>query len=359
MRRATGAGAALALLLGAVVGVSIASAAVPSRQQPAAHAGSDGQAGTDRGDRVRAGIGMTVPWAVGGPRIEPNGELIEYPGQWPTLPVSYLRLWDTRTAWLNIEPADDLWDFSRLDAFVALAEAKGVREVNMVLSGTPRWAAAQVRPTDAPWLGPGSASPPRSMDEWTEFVRTVADRYRGRIDSYSIWNEPNNPVFWSGTPTEWAGMVAAAADVISQVDPQATITASGFALDTVTDVDRALPWLEALAARRSKIDVLSFHWYPVPRQIPVLHRAIDALRDACEGLGLPTELWITEANAWGGSALKPAEQRAAVSSLVDQAARAGVDRIYWYAWLDIPPRALMPFQPGTPAARELARIYRR
>ena len=29
------------------------------------------------------------------------------------------------------------------------------------------------------------------LDAWREYVRTVADRYRGRIRYWEVWNEPD------------------------------------------------------------------------------------------------------------------------------------------------------------------------
>jgi len=154
---------------------------------------------------------------VGGPRIEPDGRLVQFPGDWPEQRVDGLRLWDTRTAWLNLEPVDDGWEFAHLDALVAKAEGRGVTRITLVLAGTPRWAATRVSDADAPWLGPGSAAPPRDIAQWQEFTAKVAERYRGRIDAYEVWNEPLSAEFFNGTPEEWAlSGIGAAAEIRRQ-----------------------------------------------------------------------------------------------------------------------------------------------
>jgi len=211
------------------------------------------------------GVSLNIPWAVGGPRIEPDGRLVLFPGDWPEQRVDGLRLWDTRTAWLNLEPVDDGWEFAHLDALVAKAEGRGVTRITLVLAGTPRWAATRVSDADAPWLGPGSAAPPRDIAQWQEFTATVAERYRGRIDAYEVWNEPLSAEFFNGTPEEWALLVATAAAEIRRQDPAADILASGFVLNSAADLADLGPWLSALAgsgAVQLGLTGLSVHWYP-------------------------------------------------------------------------------------------------
>jgi len=301
------------------------------------------------------GAWMNVPWAVGGPRIEPDGSLRAFPGDWPDLPVTGLRLWDTRTAWLNLEPADDDWRMAHLDALVAKAEARGVSHLTLVLAGTPRWAAARVSPGEAPWLGPGSASPPRDLGQWRQFVRTVASRYAGRIDAYQVWNEPTDRTFFTGTPTQWAELVAAAALEVRAADPAARLIASGIPMNTVADLDRSKPWLAALAASDARVDALAVHWYPRTwRQLRGLAQLAGRFRARSRALGLPGALWVTEANARVSRRFTQEIQSLVISTLIDQAQRARTESLIWYAWLDLPTR-LMPIHRGTPAARAIAK----
>lgn len=301
-----------------------------------------------RDDRIVTGL--TVPWAIGGERIEADGRRGWFPGEWPTIPFSSLRLWDTRTAWLNIEPADDQWDFRGLDAFVAKAQSRGVRDISLVLAGTPRWAAAQRRPTDAPWLGPGSASPARDLAEWTEFVATVAQRYRGRITSYEILNEPNDVVFWSGTRRQWAQHVRAAASAIRTADPDVVLVASGFAVRRPEDVAGLRPWTDLL--RGVDLDAISVHWYPkAGTDLARTREVASGAAVLARASGLPSGVWITETNVRGGARLSAAAQRAAVDTMTASAAAGGATRLNWYAWTDLTRPDLMLLYPGTPAAR--------
>lgn len=302
------------------------------------------------------GLSMHVPWALGGPRIEPDGRLVEHRGDWPDLPVTGLRLWDTRTAWLNLEPADDQWQFAHLDALLAKARSEGVTRITLVLGGTPRWAAARVAPTDAPWLGPGSASPPRDLRSWQQYVGLIAARYAGQINTYEILNEPLSPAFFNGTPAEWAQLVTVAAREIHTHDPAADIVASGFILHSHSDLVDTRPWLAALARESGgelPLTGLSIHWYPNSwSAIAGLGRLAARFRAEAATLGLPRRIIVTEANALATRGFPGPHTARAVTGLMAQARLADIDELTWYAWLDLP-SPTMPLHTGTPAALTL------
>lgn len=306
MNRCVGALLSSTLVCGALLGAPVAAA-------------QEQESGLD--------VGWHVPWALGGPRVAEDGSVYQHPGEWPDFEVRSLRLWDTRTAWLNLQPTSDGYDFSNLDAQLDNARARGVEHVTLVLAGTPRWAARVEAPTDAPWLGPGSASPPRSLETWTDFVSTVVDRYAGRIDAYELGNEPNLRMFWNGDYNQLGAVVNAAAQVIRRHDPSATVVAPAPLISELRDTTEARHVWGAIDP--DAVDVLAFHFYPArPGTIRSLPSIIRWLRAAARETGfVDTPLWITEANP--GAATDSQHLRA----LQEEALVAGVDRLYWYAWM--------------------------
>lgn len=301
-------------------------------------------------------VGLTVPWAVGGTRIERGGTTADFAGEWPTIPFDAVRLWDSRTAWLNLEPTRGQWDFTRLDAFVAKAQENGIHDLTLVLGGTPRWAASTVQETDAPWMGPGSASMPADLDDWRRFVSTVAERYRGRITAYEIGNEPNLRAFWSGTPEQWGTYVEAAVAALDAADPRATIVVAGPSLRTAADAGSLRTWLAAVEPRQG-IDAVGIHPYPDVAGMAQVGEGVAQARRTLDDLGWNgTPIWATEVNVRGGAALAPDAQREAVIQVSRDLADAGAQRLYWYAWTDLGPADLIALQPGTPGARGLAEV---
>lgn len=288
-------------------------------------------------DADRAAVGWHVPWAIGGPRLASDGSVYQHPGEWPDFPVSSIRLWDTRTAWLNLQPRPDRFDFANLDAHLDRAQQAGVRHVTLVLAGTPRWAAMTESATDAPWLGPGSASPPVHMHVWEKYVAEVATRYRGRIEAYEIWNEPNATMFWTGNFAQLGEMVTTAADIIRRADSGATIVAPGPLITHLSDVDDAAGVWSTIAD--SSIDALSFHFYPrTPGDIADLPLIVRKLRAVAreQGMGhLP--LWMTEVNPG------PRASASHAASIVYLANRVRLPRLYWYAWMAEGPPNLWRF----------------
>lgn len=304
-------------------------------------------------------LGLNIPWAVGGPRIERDGTLKVNGGDWPTVPFRAVRLWDTRTAWLNLEPANGQFAFDQLDALVQKAQANGISDITLVLGGTPQWAASSVQDTDASWLGPGSASMPSDLAEWTGFVTTVAQRYAGRITSYEIGNEPNLRTFWSGTGEQYAQFVTSAASAIRAADPGATVLANAGLVRSKFDVPTLAKWLAPLGSAVSShlLDALSLHYYPQAAQLDDASAILKAMKGslAQNGAGaLP--VWMTEINVRNAPSLSSAAQAAAVQALGRTTVSAGFDRLYWYAWTDLGADDFVPFQPSSSGATALVAL---
>lgn len=302
-------------------------------------------------------VGLHVPWAAGGPRIERDGTLRQHPGEWPNIPVRALRLWDTRTAWLNLEPAQDRWAFGHLDAQLAIARRHSVDDITLVLWGTPSWAASSLDEADAGWLGPGAASPPRSMSDWRDFVAEVASRYRGVITAYEIGNEPDDAKFWRGTAEQLRTMVAVAGRTIREIDPEATVVVPAEVMSLERKAGaagRGRPASVRPPLWAADVDALAFHWYPRTSTPPSRLRAVVAglrRQETAAGLGgMP--LWLTEVN-YRGTRVGPSRERELVRQTNDLVRRLDLRRVYWYAWTDLGPLDLLQLQPGSAAAEAL------
>jgi hypothetical protein len=77
--------------------------------------------------------------------------------------------------------AHPVYDFSRIDALQQDAADRGI-ELQLTVAGpAPSWATKNHRAgPDAPDAG-----------KYAAFVRAVVTHFKGRVDRYSIWNEPN------------------------------------------------------------------------------------------------------------------------------------------------------------------------
>lgn len=83
------------------------------------------------------------------------------------------------------KPATIQYDFGNIDALVDNAAEHGMR-VHLSLTGpAPRWAnSRRAQPQRGAWYKPNAT-------EYGRWASVVAEHFRGRVDRYSIWNEPN------------------------------------------------------------------------------------------------------------------------------------------------------------------------
>lgn len=283
---------------------------------------------------------------------------------WPTSPIGSLRLWDTNTAWSQVEKQPGVYDWTSLDKAVTAAQ-ENKASVLLVLGSTPTWAASKQKPGyDYPV--PGAASMPRSIAWWDRWVTAVVTRYKGRIDAYQIWNEASLLNFWNGTPAQMADLTSRAYKIIKSVDPKARVVAASTTTRLEGSYQRFFPpYLAALKARKWPVDVFSGHFYPTakgtPRDRVTLIQKVQAdLKKA----GAPVKpLWDTESNfGLAGLGFKKVDFTGAVAAAVYAAAmmdslRTGVSRAYWYVWT--PPYDLLGVQmdTGQPAATALKSLY--
>ena len=89
-----------------------------------------------------------------------------------------------------------------------------------VMRGQPirRAAGAPIAPPRglyAPVFADGSDDPApgkaiNGANVWARFVATAVARYRGRVDAWEVWNEPDFSQFWSGSVADYARLLKVA-----------------------------------------------------------------------------------------------------------------------------------------------------
>lgn len=269
---------------------------------------------------------------------------LQTPTVWPQAAIGSLRLWDSGVRWADVTPRRDRWDFDKLDAYVELAEAHGASVV-YTLGSTPRWASA--RPDEAGPYGPGCAAEPADMADWVEYVQRVVSRYRGRIATYEVWNEPyfsdfprdrGQPTFFSGNVAQMLEMTRAVRQAIDRSDPGARLATPGF----VNGSHRLDLFLTRGGA--SLVDLIAYHFYASDAQQFVDQvaevRALMARREVSHLQLWNTECGVERAAVKAGAApAMDASDAAADALAADRVAQfvilgaaTGLDRFYYYAW---------------------------
>lgn len=263
----------------------------------------------------------------------------------PGVPASYIRLWDMKTAWRDINPSAGVFDFSILDQRVAQTEAAGAKPL-VVLGLTPTWAAKDPSAGDPRW-GAGTASPPSNPDTYTAYVTAIMQRYGARIGAVEVWNEANLQTFWTGTPAEMADLTARAYKAIKAISPNTQVIAASTTTRLASSVAAFFgPYSAALKSIGYPLDAWTIHTYPAGNQGPS-----DRYQDVLEWRGvlidatkndqaaLNKQVWDTEINyGLAGPGPIPHTDFDANTSgqyvartFVDSV-RLGVDSTFWYMW---------------------------
>jgi Glycosyl hydrolases family 39 len=245
---------------------------------------------------------------------------------WPSVPFGAIRLWDTRTTWKQLEPRKNDWRFDRLDRLVNLAADHHV-QVLLCFGKTPAWASS-VHAADEQDVRVESA-PPANLEDWRHFIEKVASRYKGKIEAYEVWNEPNVHGTYTGDVHTMVEMTRIASETIHAIDPAALVISP-----SATSFD-GLPWFEDFLEQGGGryVDVIAYHLYvypDAPERIPALAAEVRS-RMIRNHVNLP--VWDTE-TGWSKpktfSSTDEASAYVARSLLLAWA--AGFSRFYWYAW---------------------------
>jgi hypothetical protein len=246
---------------------------------------------------------------------------------WPSVLFNQWRLWDAYVTWPYLEPQQGHWHFEMLDSYVTMAERNGVGAL-LPLGMSPRW--ASMRPSEASAYQPGNAAPPREIEDWRIYVKTVAARYKGRVHQYEIWNEPNLKMFWTGTVEQMLDLTREASAIIHSVDSNAIVVSP-----SATNVN-GVTWLTEFLSRGGGqyVDVIGYHFYVMPQPPEDIVSLVHRVKQTAEGHGAGAKpIWNTET---GWAAPKPFTSdelgAAYLARALVLAWSAGVERFYWYSW---------------------------
>lgn len=159
--------------------------------------------------------------------------------------------------WRYIEPHEKgKFDWVEPDRVVSEVEKAGLKMIAR-LGDQPKWANPGIWPT---------VGPPRDLADFGNFVGALAERYKGRIQAYQIWNEPNLAREWGNqppNPAQYAEMLRIANLEVKKADPNARVITAGLSPTTAAGAI-AMPDVEFArgmykAGARESFDFLGVH----------------------------------------------------------------------------------------------------
>jgi len=237
--------------------------------------------------------------------------------------------------WATVEPLPGEYRWTDPDNIMT---ALGDQNLNILMRvhGTPTWN----RPDNV-----HLTHPPDDLELFADFLTQLATRYKGQVQAYEIWNEPNLNYEWGyqpPDPTAYTQLLQTAYTAIKAVDPEALIISGG--LSTTGDGSATaygdLAFIDGmyLAGAKGYFDALGSHPYSFgndpdivdPYGLSLSRVEEQHQRMVAHGDG-DTPIWITETgwviqNSWdldehekvGVSELQQADYMARTSQKIEQ-----------------------------------------
>ena len=146
-------------------------------------------------------------------------------------------------AWRDIELEKGKYDWSRADEVVFLV-GHFDRKLLVRLDRDPWWDRTY---EDGKGI---AAGPPKDLRNFSNFCGVIAQRYKGKIAAYQVWNEPNLAREWGGKApdaAQYVEMLRQCYMAIKQADPAALVVSAGLA-PTGNSPPEAMPDVDYLQA---------------------------------------------------------------------------------------------------------------
>ncbi len=190
--------------------------------------------------------------------------------------------------WQDIEPAQGEFEFDKYDRIVSMLDAAGIKVLG-IFNYTPEWASP-----DGQWN-----SPPRDNAEFAAYCAAVIGRYKGIVNHWEIWNEPDSATYWQPQDRlqSYCRLLKEVYVAAKRVNPECVILNGGLA--------RGIGSVNYLYENGAKdyFDVLNVHYFGTPlheggagaaRALPKLCRKImDRNGDTHK------KIWVTETGCPG------------------------------------------------------------
>jgi hypothetical protein len=234
--------------------------------------------------------------------------------------------WILRTFnWNLFEEEEGNWTFDYYDKYVDTAKAAGKKIIGILAY-------------DVPWIHKDGKEhkyiPPDKVHLYLKYVQKTAEHFKGRVDAWCIWNEPNFG-FWNGSRDEYFSLARQAADALREVDSDVILLSGAFnrgvfGLPTV--------YIKGLfeSGAMEKADAVAFHPYELnPNRTT---RLFLEFRAHVAKYGFEDRIWITEAGyptgGWYPTAISEKNFPAYIVKTFIGLTINGAKKVLWFQLFD-------------------------
>jgi len=227
--------------------------------------------------------------------------------------------------WGSIEPEQGEWNFSGYDTFVDNNRAAGIKVLGVLAY-------------DVGWIHEDGERhnyiPPERLQDFLQFVRNTVEHFRGKVDAWCIWNEPNFH-FWTGTDDEFVELSRQAADAVREVDSEVILLGGAFNRGIFGLPEKFIRKLFESGAM-DKVDAVAFHPYELnPARSALLY---DRFRKIVDDYGFGNKIWVTETGyptgGWYPTKTKENKFPEYVIKTCVLLTVSGCNKIFWYQLFD-------------------------
>ncbi len=248
--------------------------------------------------------------------------------------------------WNMLEPSREQFKWTVHDSIANQLRNNNIEIAGHILS-VPTWANGKSRDNVPADVWP-DVYPPRNVNDFANFTYTLTNHYRGQIDTWIMFNEPNIKTFWQPAPNvaEYVRLLRAGYYAAKYANPQSVVVGGALAGNGVymgwEEVESRY-FLESMYNEGAEgyFDVMSIHPYvhPVTSNVFILQRYINDTRAVMTRYGDSRPIWVDEIgwsttpNAWGGPTASEEQVASWVTTVFTRL--TGVDKIFWYNFKDI------------------------
>jgi len=177
--------------------------------------------------------------------------------------------------WHAIEPEKDRFDFSNYDLYVNEAKKHGKKII-----GVLGYASNYTFPKGDYYISK------KNMPLFLRYVEETVRRYKGKVDVWCVWNEPNIK-FWKGKDSEFFNLSKLTTEVIRKTDPDAYIIGGAFSRTPVGLIKKM-----QRAGAIEVLDALAFHPYDFNPTGSI--RLYDLFTKTLSKINYSGPVWVTE-----------------------------------------------------------------
>jgi len=187
------------------------------------------------------------------------------------------------SGWQRTEIEKGVYDYEWIDKIVDNLIARGLKPWMSLSYGNKLYSEDAARVFGAVGIPP--IFDDESKNAWDKYVETTVERYKGKIDLFEVWNEPDGTTFWKhgANGTEYGEFAVRTAKAVKRANPEAKVVAGAMYRKNFEFITEAMD-----TGMYKYIDYVSYHQYTHDETDVVPY--VKVLRSLCKSYNKDIEI---------------------------------------------------------------------